>query len=317
MDMPLRSLKAKYVSRLLAKGDKKTIQEIGESLKKKGDVWIIKYIDDFHTLDVLHTAKNAVGAKIVVDIDDNVWQIPLGNIAIGNPKQYANRGMMMTESVIAADYVTVSTTPLYLALKNLNDNVVVLPNLIDPKMWDFEREEHEKVRIGWVYSPTHIPDKVEIEEALETIYEKYGDAIEIVVFGTNEDIFKFPTTNVKAVKYDEYPRVFTEMGIDISVGPLADNDFNKCKSNIKWLESSMAGAAFIGSNVYPYEMSIKHGKTGFIAKTKNQWVKYISWLIDDDGRRNEMAKAAKEEVLKKYNLETNTDWKDFYEKISD
>lgn len=107
------------------------------------------------------------------------------------------------------------------------------------------------------------------------------------------------------------------MGIDISVGPLADNDFNKCKSNIKWLESSMAGAAFIGSNVYPYEMSIKHGKTGFIAKTKNQWVKYISWLIDDDGRRNEMAKAAKEEVLKKYNLETNTDWKDFYEKISD
>lgn len=315
MDLPLGNLGASFITTLLQKNSTKTIGELAKKLKSKGDAWVIKYIDHYHTLDVLHSCKKAVDAKIIVDLDDNIWQIPFGNAAIGNPADHANRIFMMTQSVSSADYVTVSTEPLADAVRPLNENVVVLPNLINPEDWKFKRNKHKAVRIGWVYSPTHIPDIKEVEDALSEIKKKYGDEIEIVIFGTDKNIFSFEATPIKAVRYDKYPKIFMEAGIDISIAPLADNDFNKSKSNIKWLESTMAGASFIGSKVFPYENTVKHGKTGYIAGNKSQWIKYLSLLIEDKEKRKELVKSAKEEVLEKYNLKKDTMWKQFYDSL--
>lgn len=312
LDMPLGNIGATFAKELMKKDDVLTVGELAKKLKKKGEVWVIKYIDHLKTLDVLFSCRKAEGTKIVVDLDDNIWQIPFGNVAIGNPGDHANRIVMVTESVHMADWVTVSTKPLKDAIKKLNPKIAVLPNLINPDDWTFERKKNEKIRIGWSYSPTHIPDIPVVEDALREIYKKYKDKVEIVIFGTEFQLFDFPTTTIKAVKYDKYPKTFTEAGIDISIGPLENNDFNKCKSNIKWLESSMAGAAFVGSNVYPYKTSIENGVTGLIAKNKKEWVSHLSSLIEDSKLRKNLAKNAKKVVLEKYNLKTNKDWENFY-----
>lgn len=310
MERPLSPLGATFRRSLIRKNDEMTIEEIGKRLKKYGNVWVIKYLQHMHTLDVLFSAKNAVGAKIVVDIDDNIWQIPVGNIARGTESENAHRAFMLTESVQCADYVTVSTSPLKTALKDLNENITVLKNLIDPDEWKTPRKKHKKVRIGWVYSPTHYPDKVVIEDALKEISKR--EDTEIVIFGATMNIFDFPTTNIAAVRFDEYPKLFRSEGIDISVGPLQKNEFNECKSNIKWLESTLAGAAFIGSNVFPYKDSIQHGQTGYIAKNTDDWVKRLTWLIEHPEKRKELVENAKKVVLRDYNVKTNKDWEDFY-----
>lgn len=311
-DRPLGALGAKFRKTLLRKNEELPLGDLAKRLKKLGDIWVIKYVDHRHTLDVIYTMRDLVGAKVIVDIDDNVWQIPVGNISRGDIKTFSNRAMMTIESVKAADYVTVATQPLMNILKPLNENIAVLPNLINPDDWVYRRKKHDKVRIGWVYSQTHTPDISVVTEALKTIHETYGDRVEICIFGVTHDIFPFPTTNIPPVLYTDYPKLFTEAGIDISLAPLADNEFNKCKSNIKWLESTMAGAAFIGSKVYPYETSVKQGKTGYVCSSKSQWVKYISWLVENEEKRAELVANAKKEVLGKYNFKTNTEWGDFY-----
>ena len=317
IDPLIVNLGAKVRTEILRKNDKKTIQELADKFKALGDIWVIKYLDDNHTLDVLHSMRKAVGTKIVVDIDDNMWQIPTGNLAKGTIDQFVNRGIMMTKSVQDADWITVSTEPLKNALKGLNSNIEVLPNYVIPSEWNFKRKKHSKIRIGWVWSPTHIPDMLEAEGVLKKIQKKYGDKIEIVIMGTELDIWKdIKTTNIKGVKYDKYPKLLTELGLDISIAPLEDNDFNKCKSNIKWLESTMAGAAFIGSKVYPYEFSVKDGKTGYIAYNESQWVRKLSFLIENQEKRAEMVASARIEVLKKHSKEVVLPlWKAFYEKI--
>jgi hypothetical protein len=312
MGRPLvEDLGAKVRQSILRKNDECTIEDLAKRFARYGKIWVIKYIDDRHTLDVLYTMKKVVNAKIVVDVDDNIWQIPHGNIAMGEYKAHINRVLMLTESVKAADWVTVSTEPLKEKLLPLNQNVAVLPNYIDPKDWKFKRPKG-KVRIGWVWSPTHIPDNKEVEGALKRINEKYD--VEIVVFGTGSNIFDFDTVNIPGVHYTEYPKTFMEAGIDISIGGLADNEFNKCKSNIKWLESTMAGAAFIGSKVYPYERSIKQGKTGYVCSGENQWVKHLSWLIENPERRESFVKEARKEVLELRD-EAKKQWASFYEYI--
>jgi hypothetical protein len=312
MNRPLGNFDTTFRRDILRKGEKIQIGDLAKRFARYGKIWVFKYLDHFHTLDVLHSMKNEVGAKIVVDIDDNIWQIPIGNIARGNEKENANRGLMMTLSVQEADYITVSTEPLKNALKTLNDNIVVLPNYIDPKEWTFKRIKHDKVRIGWVYSPTHFPDIEPVKKAMEEIAKR--DDVEIVIFGTDKDIFDFHTTNIPAVKYDKYPETFMREGIDISIAPLLDNDFNRCKSNIKWLESTMAGACFVGSKVYPYEKSIREGKNGYLAKSSTQWVKRLTWLIENKDKREELVATAKKEVLQRAK-EDKQKWIDFYESI--
>lgn len=313
MNRPLSQFDTTFRKKILNKNDKCTVGDLAKRFKRYGDIWVIKYIDQFYTLDVLHSMKKAVDAKIVVDVDDNIWQIPIGNVAHGDFKTFSNRAMMMAESVKAADWITVSTEPLKQILLPLNQNIEVLPNYIDPKEWKFKRKKHDKVRIGWVWSPTHIPDNIEVREALKEINERYKDKAEIVIFGTDKNIFDFDTVNIPAVKYDKFPKVFTEAGIDISIAPLADNEFNKCKSNIKWLESAMAGAVFIGSKVYPYEFSVKQGKTGYVCNGKNQWIKHISWLIKNESKRKELVESARKEVLEKYS--DGKKWLTFYNSL--
>ncbi len=309
VNRPLKRLGVKCQSSLLRKNEKLTIEELAERYNKKCDILLIKYIDDGHTLDVIYTMRKIAKFKIILDLDDLLWQIPIGNPALINATMHSKRIVSLTESVKCADWVTVSTEPLKNAVKPLNENITVLPNFIDPKEWNFKRKKHKKVRIGWVWSPTHIPDMFEAWDALREISKR--DDVEIVIFGTEIDIFKdIKTTNIKGVIYKEYPRVFMEEGIDISIAPLEDNDFNKSKSNIKWLESTMAGAAFIGSSVYPYEFSVKDGKTGYLAKNTSQWVKKMTYLIENPEKRKEMVKNARKEVLEKYTSDQK--FVDFY-----
>jgi glycosyltransferase involved in cell wall biosynthesis len=78
----------------------------------------------------------------------------------------------------------------------------------------------------------------------------------------------------------------------------------------------MAGAAFISSNVYPYEHSIKNGVTGFVCGSKRQWKNALRKLITDEHFRKEMVLNARYEVMNKYNIENGAKTiHDFFENI--
>lgn len=316
---PLGRLKTTFRKTILRKNDKLKISELADRFKRIGDIWQIKYIDDFHTLDVLYTMRNHSGAKIVVDIDDNVWEMPLNNAAISkSPGEYSahsRRCVNTLESIRSADWVTVSTIPLKNKLRRINHKINVLPNLIDEKQWKPSKKENDKIKIGWIYSPTHIPDIAEVKNAIKGIYNKYKDKIEIVLFGSELDVFEVPTTHVKGVSFDKYPEKLCDLNLDISIAPLAGNEFNKCKSNIKWMESTLSGAAFIGSDVYPYKTSIKNGETGMIAKSKRDWFSKLSSLIENEQKRKELVENAKKEVIKNYSINTNDVWEKFYSSL--
>lgn len=310
---PLEKIGGKVRFSLLRKNEKIKPLELAKRLKKQGDIWIFKYIEDLNTANLIVWMRDHVKSKLVVDIDDNIWQIQDDSIIINTEKDmtaHARRGLWTMEMIKAANAVTVSTRPMKNLLNKFNDTIAVLPNLIDPKDWKFKRKKHDKVIIGWVYSHTHFPDVKEIKGALNEVKKKYGDKIEIVIFGSDLQVFDFKPEHHWGVKFKDYPKRLTELSFDISICPLEDNAFNRCKSNIKWMESTMAGAAVVASDVTPYSDSIQHGKTGYIANSKGQWVRYISGLVEDEKLRKSMIREAKKDILKNY---TSFDkWDKFY-----
>ena len=312
----MRCFKSGFGS-LLNKNEEISSEDLAKRFKQKADVFVIKYIEDFNTANILFWIRDKNKAKIVVDIDDNIWQIPEDSIILDTDEDiqsHAKRGLWTIEMVKAADAVTVSTEPLRNLLKKYND-VTVLPNLINPKDWKFKRKKHDKIKIGWIYSHTHYPDVKVIKDALNKIKAKYKDKIEIIIFGSDLQVFDFKPIHHWGVKFSDYPKRLTELSFDISICPLEDNAFNRCKSNIKWMESSLSGASVVASKVYPYEYSIKNGKTGYLASTTGQWVKHLSNLIESKEKREELVKNAKEVILDKYNIEKDKSIKKFYKSL--
>lgn len=275
---------------------RKNLKELQDDWFTAYDVVFIKYVarkEDAQ--NVLYWKSKSPNTKLILDVDDNVFAIPDGNFV----KDTWGEGAQAILAYVAqeADAVSCSTQPLADIFKELNSNVFVVPNKIKPNQWK-PLKKGKTIKIGWTYSPTHAPDKEIIHNALQRIKDKYPQ----VVIETTGSGIPF-TKDIDGVPFLLYPKWLCAKAWDIAIAPLQANDFNECKSNIKWLESTMAGSVFVGSNVYPYANSIEHGKTGFLASTEEEWVEILSTLIEDKKLRQETVKNAKKVVLANHNID--------------
>jgi glycosyltransferase involved in cell wall biosynthesis len=98
--------------------------------------------------------------------------------------------------------------------------------------------------------------------------------------------------------------------------PLTDDEFNKGKSNLKWLENSARKIPTVASSVESYKVSIKHGETGFLANNQDEWVEHLSHLIENKTLRTRIGQQAYDEVKKNYNIETQVyKWANAYREV--
>jgi len=316
----LDTVKNKVTKQSYLNKKRRTVGDISKSLLSKGEIWIAKYLPNNpnHNANFIATlisakriASTIKKVKLVVDFDDDIWSIPISNPTFWHFKENIGSLSYLAQE---ADVVTCSTQPLANVLKKYNKNVKVIKNVIDPKDWTIKKKKNRKVRIGWIFSITHIGDIKAVEQALTEIMEEYKDRVEFILMGGANGLFPFDYKFTNGVHYCDYSKTLQKVNLDISICPLANNTFNESKSNIKWLESSMAGAVVVASKVYPYEHSIKNGKTGFVCGSKNQWKNALRKLIESEELRKTIVKNAQEEILKNYNIENE---KEEYQKFID
>jgi glycosyltransferase involved in cell wall biosynthesis len=181
----------------------------------------------------------------------------------------------------------------------------VLPNLIDPEPFDMIQKREvppgRRVQILWYGSATHRGDLELIEEPLRQIIEKYKQKIRLTFWGDSlpalvRDYFGTYVQTLEAIPAGSFYGQLKTLQPDICLAPLADHPFNRCKSNIKWLESTLAGAAVIASNIEPYRNSILDGMTGCLCQNSDQWVDALSAMIEDVQGRKTIASQAEQVV---------------------
>lgn len=280
-----------------------------------------------------------MGKKIVFDNDDTYS--PLSGVPrlmteilerqVDGRLQDINT--MLKEFSRIADLVTVSTEFLADEYRDFNANVKVLPNMVDPDDWDEpKRTAGNKVRIGIVGSSAMNKDS----QVLTPILRELGrrDDIQLVMFGipalSEEKVRKFylheisywNTMNVEwqpSVNIADYMSTLNNLELDIMLIPREDNYFNRCKSNLKFLEASMCEIPVIaqgftdGKSPYQGKEDSKYMR---IAVTVDDWRKNIEELIVSKEVRREMGKKAREYVLNNYQIKNNAHlWQKEYQKL--
>ena len=115
---------------------------------------------------------------------------------------------------------------------------------------------------------------------------------------------------------------------DVSLAPLAENKFNKMKSQLKVIEAGFHKKALIAQDFGPYQIDlISYGKGDkinpdgnalLVDSTKNhkQWYQYIKMLILDRGLVTELSQRLHDTVKDTYHIDTVTKARrEFYKQL--
>lgn len=205
------------------------------------------------------------------------------------------------------------------AINNTRGNVDLIPNLpLDLK---------EKYR-GKVF--TENKRDIKSEESVYFTYEKIlTDNHKII---KNEDYLQWLMNFERNVKYEDegnFARRWTQKAntyattldeTDIVIAPLADNEFNHMKSNLKQVECWSRKLPIVCSDIPPYNVDGKHMENCVLIPAKKNshkyWKKYLKQLILDSDLRKKMGEQLYQDFHIKYNLaEVTKNRADFYVKI--
>lgn len=278
------------------------------------------------------------GKKIVMDNDDT-FKLSSHPLAAFTPEaqevELKKRDNSIIEFIKKSDLITASTETLANEYRKYHDNVVVLPNCVDPLDWDRPlRNKTKKIRIGLVGSAAFEYDYLHIRDVIRELDKR--EDVQMIMFGLGSkehrklnpkvtDAFKddyafWDTINIEHFPWTpmaNYMSTLNEMRLDMMLIPRQDSYFNRCKSNVKFLEAGMCEIPVIAQSFDngPYE-EIENYITGIKIRDNKNWMAEINKLIDDKDLRRGIGKMARKYVLKNYNIETKAHlWADAYSKL--
>jgi glycosyltransferase involved in cell wall biosynthesis len=241
---------------------------------------------------------------------------------------------LIEEMVKRADLVTVSTPNLKRELSRWAERIRVIRNAIDPSLYetDVPRPEGDKTRLLYYGNTARMRDYigscrtcgVSLLSCYCGQFKREGGFASLAVEELKRDLHRIfigvseGTEEVMEHYWDEmygymedipaFSRKMADVHPDIGIAPLVGDDFDANKSELHWLEYTMAGAATIaqrwsgGPDAGPYNV-IRDGVDGLLAKGRQEWYDALRRLIREPNLRADLASAARERVLADYHFE--------------
>jgi len=282
------------------------------------------------------------GKKIVMDNDDTYKSdagVPVQMFGKDREKldfALTSLDQKLKEFAKIADMVTVSTEFLKKEYEEVNKNVVVLPNCVDPFDWDEpEKNDTGKVRILITGSVASNKDYENIIPLLEKLKERKDVQLILQALPADKEELKQSREVYKPEidfwkQYDvewypfmslpEYLNFIPTLKADIMLIPRHDNYFNRCKSNLKFLEASMAKMATVAQSfpdgLSPYEVDKEDTKHLMLATTPQDWIDKVEKLLDNPEEIDILKEKAHEYVKTSYNINNNAQlWVNAYKTL--
>lgn len=286
------------------------------------DVYVFQLSQDQEALRCMKALGEA-GKVRIYEVDDYYHAIPFDNPAFSGFRR--GKGIklaVMEECMREADAVTVTTPELAERYSRYNPNVFPLPNCIDLRdsAWRIvvPKTTRDEVVIGWAGSPSHLEDFRLILGSLERVCRRYPRVKVAVggpenVFSLLKNIPEEQKVYYPPVEFSNYPRMLSRF--DIGLVPLQDNEFNRCKSDLKGLEYSCLGIPFLASPLPSYRRLVKDGENGFLCSNPREWYTRLCRLVEDADVRRRMGQRARETVRKKMVTEYVFLWEGIYETL--
>lgn len=322
----------------------KTDEDIWGSICRTYDLIWLRHSDNARAIVGLLAFAEYYNVPVIMDLDDNYLAVLPSQPAYEIYHKGSVKNAIVGASLSLVNAVSVSTAPLKEAYQkhikevhNVDQKIYVLPNCNDINDWNYPKYERndDNIVIGWQGSTTHDEDLDIVVPVIRELLEKYKNVYFEVLGGIPREKFDWFLNKFGEVKdrvkiklgtfaWQGWPELLSRQGWDIGIAPLADNEFNRGKSHIKWMEYSMYQIPCVASKVYPYYKkvpdnffgvsTIKHEKTGFLCETREDWMFYLEKLIKDKNLRKKVGNNAYNFIKKNWQYK---DWIVAWKKVID
>ena len=164
-----------------------------------------------------------------------------------------------------------------------------------------------RLRIGYMSgSRAHDLDFEEIGQPLARILDEH-QGVQLVLTGhvSVPEALRRHGARIEVRPLASYRGYFQALSdVDIVVIPLLADTFNACKSAIRFLEAAMLEKPCVVSAVGDFLNIVDHGRTGYLALSREDWWSYLSQLVASPDLRRVIGAAAHEDVMQSQTTET-------------
>lgn len=242
--------------------------------------------------------------KIIIDFDDAIWLPPQqSSNAWLQPLRFYHKLSFLCQW---AYKVSCGNTFLANYALQYNRNVCLIPTTLDTQQQHNQAKHHTNkplTVIGWTGSHTTLPYLIPLYPILEQLAQQY--AIEFRVIANQAPDTKLPF--VKFVKWASNTEVADLLAFDIGIMPLTNTPWEEGKCGFKALQYMSLGIPAVVSPVGVNNSIVQHEQNGFIAHNNQDWLHYLSQLIQSAELRNKLGEAGRQTVVERFSKQSQID----------
>lgn len=245
----------------------------------------VVYIHRGHTDEHLKTILNAkrLGKKIWADVDDDLLNIPI-DFAIYSLWSHPEIKQNIVRILQLADVVSVSSKELLTRYQKYNENCEFLPCVFDERILQarMEPSKERKKIITWRGSPTHMKSLMEFADAIVEVEHRHpGWRWEFIGQNPWWIIERFKNSEVQVVNWIE-PMIYFErmqrLQPAVNFVVHTDNSFTRCRSNLSYIDSTMAGAILIAPDWEHFKLP---GVELYKQSDKNNFIEAFDTILEE------------------------------------
>lgn len=240
-----------------------------------------------------------LASRLIYDVDDAVF-VRDSFAARGLYSERRLRGF--ARMVKAADTVVVGNAFLaeQAALWTPPERVRLISTRLVPERYPIAGHDSKRpTRLVWIGSSGTLRSLERIANLLDALGARVpGLSVRIIC----DRSLRLGHTPVDFRPWSEETEAQELAECDIGIGWLPDDLWSRGKCGLKILQYMAAGLPVIANPVGVHEVLVRHGETGFLARTSAHWVEAVATLAANPDLRRRMGEAGRRSVERHYHL---------------
>jgi tetratricopeptide (TPR) repeat protein len=266
-------------------------------LSDLADVLVLQFVNDWDLLEVCQR-RRAAGRVTVFEANDYFFDMQPWSPIAGAWQDRVIQELYL-QLLAGADAVQTSTDELarQWRLRGARE-IGVFPNqMIDVP--PLPPAPDRPLTIGWAGSPGHLADWYAVAPALQHWLNVHRDVrLAVMTNDAAKPFFQLPPERYSFASFGSLENYLRFLGqIDIGLAPLLPTDYNRGRSDVKFLEYASRGVAGIYADLEPYRASVIPGKTGLLHRDTKELLAQLDLLRTNVDLRRSIRREGHADVM--------------------
>jgi glycosyltransferase involved in cell wall biosynthesis len=234
---------------------------------------------------------------LIFDFDDAIW-VPYTSPTYGASMSRLLKAPWKTDFTVRASDLVLAGNP-YLAswARERCAHVREFPTVVDTDRFTPRKRGNSVPILGWIGTHSTVQYLRSLLPVLRRLAQRRRFVLRVV--GAHLE-----ATGIEVeVKPWQLEREIADFqGLDIGLYPLADDAWALGKSAFKAIEYMACGVPVVASPVGYTATVVVHEQTGYLARNEEEWLEYLTRLLDDAALREQLGDAGRSEAVEKWSL---------------